>query len=171
MFTYLLTEDAELRLLETRHAQALFDLVDRNRAHLREWLPWLDANRTADDSRNFIKDTLQQFADNEGFQAGIWYQGQLAGVVGYHKIDWFNRQVEIGFGRMPPLANDVYATASSIGVNSADPSAIDRFGSSGLVMPNCLRYFTRYFTPTLLATFTVTTLRDWTNAVCKVVGP
>jgi ribosomal-protein-serine acetyltransferase len=97
MFSYALNEDTELRLLEVRHAQTLFDLTDRNRAHLRQWLPWLDSTQTVEDTRNFIKDTLQQFAVNEGFQAGIWYQEQLAGVVGYHKIDWFNRQVEIGY--------------------------------------------------------------------------
>ena len=97
MFSYRLTDDSELRLLEARHANDLFDLTDRNRSYLREWLPWLDAIQTVDDTRNFIKDSLQQFAANDGFQAGIWYKGELAGVVGYHKIDWFNRQVEIGY--------------------------------------------------------------------------
>jgi ribosomal-protein-serine acetyltransferase len=97
MFSYRLTDDAELRLLEMYHAGELFDLTDRNRHYLRQWLPWLDSTQTVDDTRNFIKDTLQQFADNEGFQAGIWYKGALAGVVGHHKIDWFNRQVEIGY--------------------------------------------------------------------------
>jgi ribosomal-protein-serine acetyltransferase len=97
MFSYRLTDDAELRLLEGRHASDLFDLTDRNRNYLRQWLPWLDAIQTAEDTRNFIKDSLQQFAANDGFQAGIWYKGELAGVVGYHKIDWFNRQVEIGY--------------------------------------------------------------------------
>lgn len=97
MFTYQLSEDAELRLLEAHHAQELFDLTDRNRNYLRQWLPWLDSAMTAHDTRNFIKDALQQFAANEGFQAGIWHKGELAGVIGYHKIDWFNRQVEIGY--------------------------------------------------------------------------
>jgi ribosomal-protein-serine acetyltransferase len=97
MFSYPLNPDAELRLLEARHAGELFDLTARNRGFLRQWLPWLDSVQTVDDTRNFIKDALQQFADNEGFQAGIWYKSELAGVIGHHKIDWFNRQVEIGY--------------------------------------------------------------------------
>ncbi len=38
-------------------------------------------------SKNFIRSTLKQFAENNGFQAGIWHEGRLAGVVGYHAID------------------------------------------------------------------------------------
>jgi hypothetical protein len=34
-----LSEKAEVRLLEGRHHQQLTDLTDRNREHLREWLP------------------------------------------------------------------------------------------------------------------------------------
>ena len=34
-----LSENAEVRLLEERHAQQLTDLTDRNREHLREWPP------------------------------------------------------------------------------------------------------------------------------------
>jgi ribosomal-protein-serine acetyltransferase len=97
MFSYRLTDDAELRLLEDRHARELFELTDRNRNYLRQWLPWLDSTQTVEDTRNFIKDSLQQFAANEGFQAGIWYGRAIAGVIGYHRIDWLNRQVEIGY--------------------------------------------------------------------------
>jgi hypothetical protein len=77
----------------------------------------------------------------------------------------------IGFGRVPPLARAVYAIASSIGVSSAEPSAIDRLGFNGLVMPNSFRYFTKRLMPMLLAIFTVTTLRECTSAVWRVVGP
>jgi ribosomal-protein-serine acetyltransferase len=90
-------EDTNLCILEERHAQELFELVDDNRAHLRAWLPWVDYERSAEDSRAFIKNSLRQFAHNQGFQLGIWYTGQLAGVIGYHPINWSNRKVEIGY--------------------------------------------------------------------------
>jgi hypothetical protein len=44
VFSYKLSENTEVRLLEERHAQRLTDLTDRNREHLREWLPWVDTN-------------------------------------------------------------------------------------------------------------------------------
>ncbi len=78
MFSHKLTEDTELRLLEERHAQELTDLTDRNREHLRAWLPWVDTDRTLEDRKNFIRGALQQFAHNKGFAAGIWHEGRLA---------------------------------------------------------------------------------------------
>jgi ribosomal-protein-serine acetyltransferase len=44
-------DDAELRLLEERHAEALFALIDGSREHLRRWLPWVDGNQSAGDAR------------------------------------------------------------------------------------------------------------------------
>lgn len=90
-------DETELCMLEGRHAQELFDLVDTNREHLRVWLPWVDYETSVEDSKAFIKSGLRQFAGNDGFQLGIWYKGELAGVIGYHHINWSSRKVEIGY--------------------------------------------------------------------------
>lgn len=90
-------DDTELRILEERHAQELFNLIDQNRSYLREWLPWLDYEQSVEDTKVFIRSSLQQFVNNEGFQAGIWYKGQLVGGIGYHPINWIQRKVEIGY--------------------------------------------------------------------------
>jgi len=97
VFSHRLSENTELRLLEERHAQELTELTDRNREHLRAWLPWVDTNRTIEDRKNFIRGTLKQFVENNGFQAGIWHEGRLAGVIGYHSIDWMNRSTTLGY--------------------------------------------------------------------------
>ena len=97
MFACSLGDDAELRLLEVRHAEDLFTLINHNRLHLRQWLGWVDGNQSIDDSRNFIRGTLQQFANSNGFQAGIWFKGTLAGVIGYNYIDWHNGKTELGY--------------------------------------------------------------------------
>jgi ribosomal-protein-serine acetyltransferase len=97
VFYHRLDQDVELRLLEERHAKELFALTDRNRAYLREWLPWLDNTISVADTRRFIQASLEQFANNNGFTAGIWYRGQLAGLIGLQKIDWANRSTNIGY--------------------------------------------------------------------------
>jgi ribosomal-protein-serine acetyltransferase len=97
VFSHKLTQDTELRLLEERHAEELTNLTDRNREHLRAWLPWVDASRTLEDRKNFIRDALEQFAHNKGFVAGIWHEGHLAGVIGCDPIDWENRSTELGY--------------------------------------------------------------------------
>lgn len=97
VFRYKIGDNAELRLLEERHAEELTDLTDHNREHLRAWMPWLDSNRTVGDRRNFIRASLKQLAENGGFQAGIWHEGRLAGVIGYHGIDRGNRSTSLGY--------------------------------------------------------------------------
>ena len=97
MFSHKLTVDTELRLLEERHAEELTNLIDRNREHLRAWLPWVDTTRTVEDLKNFIRGALKQFAQNKGFVAGIWHEDRLAGVIGYDPIDWENRSTELGY--------------------------------------------------------------------------
>jgi hypothetical protein len=63
---------------------------------LRTWLPCVNASRTVEDSKNFIRSTLKQFAENNGFQASIWHEGRLSGVVGYHAIDWEHLSTSLG---------------------------------------------------------------------------
>jgi ribosomal-protein-serine acetyltransferase len=98
MFRLIIRDDLELRLLEERHAPIVFEAVDKNRAYLREWLPWVDATVEVADTVRFIQASLAQFANNDGvFGAGIWHAGQFAGTAGFLKIDWPNRSVEMGY--------------------------------------------------------------------------
>lgn len=97
MFRFVVDDDLEMRLLEDRHAAALFALTDVNRAHLRVWLPWLDGTRAVADTRQFIAMQRDRYAANEGIVAGIWWRGEIAGVVGFNTIDWANRAAEIGY--------------------------------------------------------------------------
>jgi ribosomal-protein-serine acetyltransferase len=97
MFRLQVADDVELGVLEERHAEELFALVDRNRAYLREWMPWLDNTISAEDERSFIKRSRAQFANNEGMAAGIWFQGKLAGGIGFNRIHPVNRLTDIGY--------------------------------------------------------------------------
>ncbi|MCL4517403.1 MAG: GNAT family N-acetyltransferase [Firmicutes bacterium] len=97
MFSHKVNDDIQLKLLELHDAEEIFAQTDESRNCLREWLPWVDSTKTVEDTRSFIKATLNQFASNNGFQTGIWYKGQLAGVIGFHRIDWPNRSTNIGY--------------------------------------------------------------------------
>lgn len=92
-----LDHELYLKTLATEDARELFDLIDRNRQHLRRWLPWVDGNQTLDHTIAFIESAIQQKLSNYGFQCGIWYHNKLAGIIGYHTIDWQNKNVEIGY--------------------------------------------------------------------------
>lgn len=89
--------DLSLELLKEERADELFALIEANRVHLREWLPWVDHERSVVDTRSFIHVTLQQYERNEGLTTAIMFQGKLTGVVGLHKIDWTNRCTMVGY--------------------------------------------------------------------------
>lgn len=97
VFSYLIDSSLELRLFELRHADELFQLTQDNYAHLAEFLPWVEDINSHADCRAYIREGLQQFALNDGFQAGLWLDDALIGSIGYHNIDWNNRKTELGY--------------------------------------------------------------------------
>ncbi|HTA70835.1 MAG TPA: GNAT family protein [Bryobacteraceae bacterium] len=97
MFQKTIRDGMYLQVLEERHAPEVFAVVDRERNYLREWLPWVDMSTEVEDTLNFIKTSLQQFAGNDGFSAGIWSGDEFIGGIGTHRIDWLYRRVEIGY--------------------------------------------------------------------------
>ena len=90
-------DDLEMRLLEESDAEQLFALTDRNRAYLRRWLPWLDDTTTPAHTLAFIRSSIEQFAEDNGFQLGIVYRGELAGVIGIHYVNRQHKKTEIGY--------------------------------------------------------------------------
>jgi ribosomal-protein-serine acetyltransferase len=102
-FRALVDAEIELVVLEPRHAPELFRATDRNRVHLRRWLPWLDATTSIGDTVAFIESTRRQASANNGFQSGIWYRHELVGVIGFHQVDWPNRTTSIGYWLAQPF--------------------------------------------------------------------
>src|SRR5258708_2067198 len=96
-FSLTVNQEIELHLFAEAQAEVLYQLIDSNREHLRDWLPWVDYETVPQNSLVFIQKARQQYAENKGFQLGIWYRGELAGVIGYHGINWPSRRVEIGY--------------------------------------------------------------------------
>ncbi len=84
-------------MLDLRDSELLFDLTVGSKDSLREWLPFIDYTKTILDTQSFIQSTMKQFSENNGVQAGIWYDDQLAGVIGFHQINWNNKSTSIGY--------------------------------------------------------------------------
>lgn len=97
MFSARIDDTLELRLLVGQHAEALYRLTDENRTGLRRWLPWVDETRSVEDTKRFIRSGLEQLARDDGFQAGIWLEEELVGVIGFHYWRWHSRRTEIGY--------------------------------------------------------------------------
>ena len=95
MFTRKIDDETELRLLLERDAEDYYALNDRNR----ERFYWLKKDYSLEDARSFIRrDLLENFAADNGFQAGIFVGGRLAGVFRYNDINWKTRATSLGYG-------------------------------------------------------------------------
>jgi len=97
MFEFVVDEEVKLKLLDTIYADQLHELIDSCRPYLKEWLPWVDGTKSVEDTKSFIEMTKKQFASNNGFQAGIWYKGNMAGVIGFHGMNWASKSTSIGY--------------------------------------------------------------------------
>jgi ribosomal-protein-serine acetyltransferase len=87
----------ELRLLRESDAVEVFRATERNRAQLRDWLPWVDRTHSAEVPRQFILKALELYANREGITAGILVDGGLAGTISLHRVDALNHSTSIGY--------------------------------------------------------------------------
>ena len=97
LFPLQIDRDVRLNLLEPRDALELFKLVDSNRAHLREWLPFIDDYQSVKAATQFIMRNSEESSGEKGLVMGIWVREMLGGIVTYDRIDWSNRAALIGF--------------------------------------------------------------------------
>ncbi|KAA8998364.1 GNAT family N-acetyltransferase [Paenibacillus spiritus] len=97
MFQYNIDDELVLKPLAPEHVRPMFLQVERSRARLRRWLPWVDDVTEQSHLASFISKSVKQAADNGAFTAGLWVREEFAGVIGFHGVDWHNRSVGIGY--------------------------------------------------------------------------
>lgn len=97
MFYRSIDHQLSLSLTIPAFADELYELTNQNRSFLQEWLPWLDHVKTSSDTHVFIEEQLRLFSQSKGVHCSIFFEGQLAGVVGYNTIDKINSIGSIGY--------------------------------------------------------------------------
>ncbi|MEZ5124043.1 MAG: GNAT family protein [Solirubrobacterales bacterium] len=91
-----LTGDAILRPLAVDDLAELHALIERNRAHLAQWLPWA-ARQQREQTLEFLRAAERQAATDNGVQLAIVERGQIVGSTGFHAIDWGRGFTSIGY--------------------------------------------------------------------------
>lgn len=87
----------QLRSWKSELATDLFRLTDKNRKHLKPWLPWVPGVKKIADSRKFITISLKEQKKEAGLELGIWYQDKLVGCIGLHGLSKDNRRASLGY--------------------------------------------------------------------------
>lgn len=93
----LVADDVVLEPIHASHAGELFQLVDQNRKHLRQWLPWVDFMQSAADFAAYIERCEQQHREGTDYGFVIKAEDKIVGRIGVHYIDLRNRIGAIGY--------------------------------------------------------------------------
>lgn len=95
----LTTDDPETVLDPVRieDVSELYAAIDRNRGHLREWLPWVTPEYDIEHARRFVGDRIVEQERRSGLMCVVRYRGEIAGAIGLHTIDALNRATSIGY--------------------------------------------------------------------------
>jgi ribosomal-protein-serine acetyltransferase len=87
----------ELRRVSAVDCDKLYAAIDRNRARLRTWLPWVSHTFQQSDLFEFIRQRELDNAARVSLTTTIWCAGQLCGAIGLHAIDQRHRSSSIGY--------------------------------------------------------------------------
>lgn len=90
-------ENIILRFIRPEEAEALYTLVDTNRAYLRKWLDWVDAQTGPDVSRENIIKRMEKAREGESLDLGVYEGEKLIGSMGFNGIHRKPRRAEIGY--------------------------------------------------------------------------
>ena len=97
MFTHKVDEEISLKLVTHRDAEEIFDLIERNREHLRKWLGWLDVSTEIETTYQFIDANLRRFVVDEALDTAILYGGKIVGKISLHTVNRSNQSAQIGY--------------------------------------------------------------------------
>ncbi len=78
-------------------AQEMFALVNKNREHLRLWLPWVDATKTIEDTINYLTSKETDFETHQKVEYGIYIGPKYIGNIAMFGLNWTDRSGEIGY--------------------------------------------------------------------------
>lgn len=88
-------ENLSLVIPDLSCASEIFDLIDKDRGHLRTWLPWVDNTHTVDDTRANLVERIKSFKKKEQAPFYGTFKGEFIASVGFVVIT--DGKGEIGY--------------------------------------------------------------------------
>ena len=90
-------EGLTLRTFVESDADAVYDVVDRNRDHLETFMHWMTPGYSRESAREFIDRAVGRKEAEQGLGYGIFRGNLLIGSIGFVEFDWTSRKTEIGY--------------------------------------------------------------------------
>jgi ribosomal-protein-serine acetyltransferase len=116
MFRIPLGDDLHLEKIETRHAEPLFEVIERHRVELKPFAPWSVMLFTLGEVRERIAYLREWESKNAHLSCVLWHGSDLVGMVSVQEIDWENLSASIGLWIAPPAQRRGIASRAVRGI-------------------------------------------------------
>lgn len=93
----IVNDDIRLELPKDKWAKKIYNIVDEQRAYLREWLPWVDKTTSISYIRTFLRESILFNRGGQRFTTFIFYKEELVGSISYVRINKEHQRGEIGY--------------------------------------------------------------------------
>jgi ribosomal-protein-serine acetyltransferase len=90
-------EGVILRPLAISDAPDFLALIQQDQANFNRWLRWTASIQTLADAEAYIDKASVQRGPDEGFHAGMWVDGRLAGGIACFPLNRRSHKTEIGY--------------------------------------------------------------------------
>ena len=126
MFSCQIREHLTIRLLAKEDTDELYSVMKRNQNHLSEWLSWAEELADIDTYRDvIIPEWRYKYAEENGFDAGIFVKGRFCGMISIHNVDTVNQKQRSATGWIESMKD------SALSPQAAGRSSPMHFRTSG----------------------------------------
>lgn len=105
-------KDIELREFTASDATQLYEVIDSNRAYLREWLFWVDFTTEIASSVGFIQSVTETNGTGQSLVLGIWRGPELLGAISLVDINYESKIAQLGYWISEAEQGKGYITAA-----------------------------------------------------------
>lgn len=78
-------------------AKNMFEVIDKNRAHLASWMEWEKFTKKIEDTYRYLIEKEKEENEGKKLEYGIYVNKEYVGKIGIFDIDQKNKLAEIGY--------------------------------------------------------------------------
>jgi ribosomal-protein-serine acetyltransferase len=81
MLVFEIGNNIKLEMYTPFDAEELFNVVEKNRDYLREWLPWVDSTKEVNDIRAFLEKSIKSYSEKKRIGYLIKIDNKIVGIL------------------------------------------------------------------------------------------
>ncbi|MBI3984345.1 MAG: GNAT family N-acetyltransferase [Candidatus Levybacteria bacterium] len=90
-------DEVSLRSFSDKDFVKLFQLIDKNRNHIGQWLSWVSKTHSEKDVKKTLLEWKEKDKRQETLHLKIFYNQSFVGVISFNTISKENKKAEIGY--------------------------------------------------------------------------